>query len=230
MRSASPELRRAPPAPSAAPPAISHAALSRAPVRRLLRAAATLALGGLLALSAPLGADRAQADEFEAPLRALAEGRLSTLAADPVLVAAVKTQNEAAEPSPAEIERLDTDWRGQVGGGVAPLVDTVMARPASKRLAEMVEEGEGLITEVIVMDRVGLNVAISEPTSDYWQGDEAKWSETYLVGPGAVHVSEVELDESTQTYQAQVSLTVSDPEGGAAIGAITFGINVEFLE
>ena len=79
------------------------------------------------------------------------------------------------------------------------------------------------------MDQVGLNVAVSEPTSDYWQGDEAKWSQTYLAGAGAMHVSDVELDESTQTYQAQVSLTVVDASG-APIGAITFGVNVEYLD
>jgi hypothetical protein len=51
-------------------------------------------------------------------------------------------------------------------------------------------------------------------TSDMWQGDEEKFTETYSIGPGAVHFSEVELDESTQRYQAQISLTIVDPETG----------------
>jgi hypothetical protein len=79
------------------------------------------------------------------------------------------------------------------------------------------------------MDDKGMNVALSDVTSDYWQGDEAKWQQTYLVGPDAVHIGDVELDESTQTYQSQVSITVVDPDTKAPIGALTFGVNVEAL-
>ena len=86
-----------------------------------------------------------------------------------------------------------------------------------------------MFTEIFAMDDKGLNVAQSDVTSDYWQGDEDKWQQTYLVGAGAVHISEVELDDSTQTYQSQVSVTVVDPETNAPIGAITFGINVDAL-
>ena len=84
-----------------------------------------------------------------------------------------------------------------------------------------------MIAEVFIMDAQGLNVAASAVTSDYWQGDEAKFQQTYGVGPDAVHISEVELDESTQTYQAQVSLSLTDPATGALIGAVTFGLNAQ---
>ncbi len=39
------------------------------------------------------------------------------------------------------------------------------------------------MTEVFVMDARGLNVAASDVTSDYWQGDEEKFSETFPKGP-----------------------------------------------
>ena len=70
----------------------------------------------------------------------------------------------------------------------------------------MRDDSEGLFTEIFVMDAVGLNVAASDTTSDFWQGDEAKWQQTYSAGSGAVHISDVELDESTQSYQSQVEL------------------------
>jgi hypothetical protein len=66
-------------------------------------------------------------------------------------------------------------------------------------------------------------------TTDYWQGDEAKWQETFGDGSGATHISEVEFDDSTGAYQTQVSLPLRDPETGELIGAITFGINVQSL-
>jgi hypothetical protein len=65
-------------------------------------------------------------------------------------------------------------------------------------------------------------------TSDYWQGDEAKWQKTFSMGPDAVFVDEIEKDESTQALQSQISVTIKD-SSGAAVGAITIGLNVEKL-
>ena len=48
-----------------------------------------------------------------------------------------------------------------------------------------------------------------------------------MKGPDAVHVSEVEFDESSQTYQMQVSMSVTDPASGAVIGAVTFGLDAQ---
>ena len=79
------------------------------------------------------------------------------------------------------------------------------------------------------MDAKGLDVAQSTLTSDYWQGDEAKWSETYPVGPDAVQIGEIEQDESTQVFQSQVSIAVTDPATGEVIGAITVGVDVSML-
>ena len=48
-------------------------------------------------------------------------------------------------------------------------------------------------------------------------------------GAGATHLSEVEFDESTQTYQGQISVTVTDPATGTPIGALTVGVDAEAL-
>jgi len=186
----------------------------------------------LAAFSAALGLAAAPvvADDYDTRLRKLAEARLAALAAEPALLAALRERNAGPDRSAAEIEALDLDWRAQVGAASAPLIEAVTGRPASLRLQTMRDASQGLLTEIILMDRHGLNVAVSDVTSDYWQGDEAKWTETYGAGAGSVHVSEVEFDESTQTYQAQVSMPVADPDTGGVAGAVTFGVNVEFLE
>jgi hypothetical protein len=93
----------------------------------------------------------------------------------------------------------------------------------------MQEESGGLFTEIFAMDAKGLNAAQSVVTSDYWQGDEAKFSESFGIGPDAVHLGEIEQDESTQTFQSQVSITITDPATGAPIGAITAGIDLASL-
>lgn len=177
-------------------------------------------------MSTPLAAS-----EYDESLMELANTTLADVIANPAIVAAVKAQNEAhAGIAQDKIDSLDQEWRAQVGQSSTPLIDGVLGAEASQILVDLRDESEGLLTEVFVMDNVGLNVASSDVTSDYWQGDEAKWQETFKNGAGAVHLSEVELDESTQSYQAQVSLTVADLETSEPIGAVTFGVNIEFLE
>ena len=186
----------------------------------------TIALAAAL-LTAPAAVT---AGEFDAELSALAAGEIARIAADPAVIDAIRAQNaRLAGIAQGEVDRLDGEWRAQVGAGSAPLIAAVLGAPASSRLVAMRDEGAGLYTEIFAMDAVGLNVAASDVTSDYWQGDEAKWQATYAAGAGAVHISDVEFDESTQTYQAQVSVTVTDPADGAAIGALTVGVNVEML-
>ncbi|MEO1329744.1 MAG: hypothetical protein AAFW46_08780 [Pseudomonadota bacterium] len=173
----------------------------------------------------------AQASEYDAQLRALAESQLKAIAENPILIAAIKEQNAAhAALSQGDIDALDTKWRAEAGQSPAPTIDPLLAKEASAYLAEQRDAAEGLITEAFAMDDKGLNVALSDVTSDYWQGDEAKWQETYQAGASAVHLGEVEFDESSQSYQAQVSLAIADPDTGAPIGAITFGVNAEMLE
>lgn len=183
----------------------------------------------LLALVAAAHAAPAKANEFAPALRDLAESRLSAIAADPKVIEALRARADEPDPTQAEIDRLDEEWMAQLGSASTPLIDEIASRPASAALAEHRDAAGGLLTEIFVMGPAGLNVAMSDTTSDYWQGDEAKFRRTYPEGAGAVHVSGVELDQSTQTYQSQVSMTVADPDSGAPLGAITFGVNVELL-
>lgn len=184
----------------------------------------------VLAAIAALVALPAAAHEFEAPLRALAAERLAAIAADPTVTAAIAAQNRrTADLDEAAILALDADWRAQIGAAERPMIDSVLENPAGERLRTLRAETAGLITEIFAMDARGLNVAASDITSDYWQGDEAKWQKTFLAGPDALHLDDIAFDESTQTYQAQVSLPVADPESGAAIGAVTFGVDITLL-
>ena len=185
----------------------------------------SLILGISLAAAAP-----SAANEFAPQLEALG-AELRTIVQDPKLIDAIRAQNaRTGALSEGEITAMDQDWRGQVGTGSTPLINGVVGNTAAAQLRAAQDASGGLYTEIILMDAVGLNVAVTDVTSDYWQGDEAKWLETYPQGADALHISDIELDESTQSYQSQVSISVTDPETGAPIGAATFGVNVEFLQ
>lgn len=155
---------------------------------------------------------------------------VKTWLGDAVIVDAVKTQNDAhTNLTQADIDRLDKQWRAEVSASSKPTIDSVLGNALSGFLKAKQASSNGLYTEIFVMDNKGLNVGQSEITSDYWQGDEPKWQDTYAKGAGSIHISEVEEDESTQTYQSQLSLPILDPASQQPIGAITIGINVEGL-
>lgn len=183
-----------------------------------------------LFLSAPLVAAASLAQAVDAPpaMRAFVESDIMSWAMSPQVISAVNAQNmETAGTSEAQIIEWDNAWRAQVGQSDQPLISDVMGRDLSKFLMEQVSASGGRITEIFVMDALGLNVAASGVTSDYWQGDEAKYKKSYGAGSGAVFVDAVEFDESSQSYQGQISISLTDPATGDVVGAMTVGLNAE---
>ncbi len=166
----------------------------------------------------------------EAPIQQFANSTVKNWITNPMVINAVKAQNrENSNITQAKINALDEQWRNETKTSHRPLIDEVLAREVSNFLKRAKSESGGLVTEVFVMDNRGLNVGQSDVTSDFWQGDEAKWKNTYLVGPDAMFIDEIEHDESTQTFQSQLSMSIKDPATGEVIGAITVGIDVEAL-
>ncbi len=184
-----------------------------------------------LALAAAMVAGLpAAANDYLPAIQTYLETEIRTWTGDPLLAEAIAAQNAVTSGyTQADIDRLDLAWRAEVGSDDSTLIGGVVDSAAAALLRDRVAASDGAITEIFLMDARGLNVAASAVTSDYWQGDEAKFTDTFPNGPAAVHISEVEFDESTQTYQAQVSLPMTDPATGAVIGAITIGVAADRL-
>ncbi|HSF95427.1 MAG TPA: type IV pili methyl-accepting chemotaxis transducer N-terminal domain-containing protein [Thermohalobaculum sp.] len=165
-------------------------------------------------------------------LAELAATELMKWVQDPALVAAVNAQNQRhANLTQDEVDALDKQWRAEEKAGGGPLISDLMSRGVSITLQEKQLATAGFINEIFAMDNKGLNVAQSAVTSDYWQGDEDKWQKSYGDGSGggAVHIADVEFDDSTGVFQSQVSIPIKDLQTGKLIGAITFGVNVQTL-
>jgi len=189
-------------------------------------------LGGILsaALLLVTSSPTLAANEHVEPMKAIGKSKVTAWLNSPAVIEAVKAQNakNAAIGQP-DIDKLDKNWRAEVKSGGGDLTKSVLSNALSQYLKKVKADGKGLYTEIFVMDNKGLNVGQSDVTSDFWQGDEAKWQKTYQAGPNAVHVSGVSTDESTQTLQSQLSLPIVDPANGQVIGAVTVGVNVEQL-
>jgi hypothetical protein len=74
-----------------------------------------------------------------------------------------------------EIERLDQRWRKERNLGGGSLISSIMGNELSAWLRGVKAASGGVITEIFVMDNVGLNVGQTNGTGDLMQGDEAKW-------------------------------------------------------
>ncbi|MBW9061922.1 hypothetical protein JNB71_01185 [Rhizobium herbae] len=169
-------------------------------------------------------------DVHVAPVTAYVEANVRAWIEDPVVIEALKDHNERhAHLSQADINRMDAEWRSQRSSERRPLIDSVAATALSKFLKAKQAASGGAITEIFVIDAKGLSIGVSEPGSDYWQGDEPKWQKTYLAGTGTLFVDRAEKDESTQTLQSQASFTVADPQTHKPIGTLTVGINLDAL-
>ena len=147
---------------------------------------------------------------------------------EPAIINAILAQNGAhARLGKAGIEMLDARWRAELSSTTRPMIEAQLSNPLSLYLKGRQRAAEGVITEIFVMDNRGLNVGQSDITSDYWQGDEAKWQKSF--GEGLLYIEEAGRDDSTQLMQSQASLPIRDPQTGAVIGALTVGINLDAL-
>ncbi len=151
----------------------------------------------------------------------LANSKLSAIGTDPVIVKAIKAEN-AKGKTLEQIKDMDKKWRAHAG--IADYMQAMLDSECGKYLAS-IQNSAPYYAEVFVMDNQGANVAMTDKTSDYWQGDEAKFKKSYNGGAGSVFVDEVEFDDSTQAYLVQISVPVKD--GDKVVGAITFGIDID---
>lgn len=173
----------------------------------------------------------ALANEYADALNKLAAGPIKEWAHSEQVIAAIKEQNKKTEKlNQSKIDDMDKKWRAETDATARPMIEAVLGNALSGYLKSVKNDAAGLYTEIFVMDMKGLNVGQSDVTSDYWQGDEGKFQKTYGQGPGSILVDDVEFDDSSQTYQSQVSIAIVDPASNAVIGAVTVGVNVEELE
>ena len=171
-----------------------------------------LALALLAQASGDLGAAKArEAVKARVPLA-------QAIAADPELLKAVQAKNSSGE-SDADILKKDKEWQANQR---YPLRQELTSNACAERLKKLLA-GETIVVEAFLMDNKGALVCASRETSDYWQGDEAKWQNTYA-DDKPVFIDHPALDVSSNAFGVQLSVLVK--EGGAKAGALTLTLKV----
>ncbi|HEY5740801.1 MAG TPA: PDC sensor domain-containing protein [Gammaproteobacteria bacterium] len=143
---------------------------------------------------------------------------------NPQIVRAVETQN-AVELTLDEIKRRDQEWR-QADPASSMLIQEVTQNEVARYFRRRVEDNPSIF-EVFLTDNQGANVAAYPPTSDYWQGDEEKFSNAWNGGQGQLFIGPPEFDESTNKTQIQISTPVIS--GYQTVGVLVMGVAVDAL-
>jgi len=177
-------------------------------------------------MAAPALADKPSVDLIDGPF--LEEIR--SWVAAPTVHLLLRAQNERnRDMTEEQILVLDKQWRAETKADKQPIIAQLIGNPLSQYLLQIQARSLGLYPEIFIMDTKGLNVGQSSVTTDYWQGDEAKWQKTFAVGPDAVFIDEVEFNKETRTYRTQVNLTIVDPDTREPSGSITVEVNLDEL-
>jgi hypothetical protein len=160
----------------------------------------------------------------DAKVKAFAVAKLVPLIGHEVLVREIKAQN-ARKVALADIQAIDKAWTG--AEQELPIQKEKLTNPCAEAIRSIAKDLPAL-REVFAMDDQGANVGQNNLTSDYWQGDEDKWTKSYAGGKGGVEVGKAKFDKSAGVTLQQVSLPIVDGDG-MVVGAITFGIAIEAL-
>lgn len=122
---------------------------------------------------------------------------------------------------------MDTEWRSAFLRNDPDFAYKTVDKAMSAELREIKKQAKNLLTEIIITDVYGANVAISDITSDYWQGDEEKYTGVFGKPADSVYFSDITYDESTKLFQVQMSVPLYATSNADPLGVMVLGINVE---
>ena len=106
-----------------------------------------------------------------------------------------------------------------------PLVASVLDNELSTELAHFKEQFPQHV-EVFLTDRQGLNVASTNRTSDYYQGDEEWWQTAAQQG---VYIGQPEYDESSKTVAINMAAAIYAENGTDVVGVLRSTVDFNTL-
>ncbi len=189
-----------------------------------------LAIAAASVMTSPVFAEPAMPDIQSLITPSVVESMRESIETEIVRVS-VDAQNSRLQKLPQDqIDALDKQWRAERESDDKPLIAATLSNPLSVYLVRLQGKSLGLYAEIFVMDQNGLNVGQSSITSDFWQGDEAKFQKTYDVSSDALFIDEPEWDDAAKIWRGQVSFTLTEADSTTPIGAVTMEVNLTELQ
>jgi hypothetical protein len=150
---------------------------------------------------------------------------LSLLAQDETMLSAIGACPENLEMSEEEILSKDRQW---INSQTLEDLGVCLDSEASRTLIAFSEENPEFV-EIGLSDKVGLMVALTNKTTDYYQADETWWHKSYNEGNGEVYIDELTYDESAETSSLGIAIPVFG-ENGETLGIIKAILSVGGLQ
>lgn len=147
--------------------------------------------------------------------------QIANLTAVPEVVEVVATANrqqptrEELERQVKEIEARWSEWEPGTSDVMKSLLENEAALFLRKYNSVAITFRELLLTDVY-----GRLVAASSKTTDYYQADESWWQRSYVQGTGGRFISDLQFDDSADTYGMEIAEPVRDPQTRTVIGIL----------
>ena len=153
---------------------------------------------------------------------------LETLARTPSIIAAANEVNQARANWTSEmIASQDKAWSDQ-DPGIQTTIQSIAENPVSTYLVDFRNNNPEEV-EVFVTDRRGLNLAMTDRTSDFFQADEGWWKSAFAGGGGSTYLGAVEYDESAKTYAMNIGIPIRDSGTNQVIGVLRGTLDISVL-
>ena len=153
---------------------------------------------------------------------------LQTLAKTPSIISAVKQANYSRSGwTPETIALQDNAWMLE-----DPSIDVTLQEIAGNQTSTYLVDFQSINpeqVEVFITDEQGLNVAMTNRTSDFWQADEDWWTSTFAGGQGSIYHGPVEYDESSRAYVMNIGVPIVDPLTNQAIGVLRGSLDISVM-
>lgn len=144
------------------------------------------------------------------------------------IISEVEKKNLAEKKmSQADIKKLDEEWIASKK--ITKVIKGFMTNKLAAYLLEFQEENEGF-AEIFITGIKGVNLAQTNKTSDYYQGDESWWTSAFNDGKGAEVKGEVEYDDSANTESIAIAIPVYNSAGKKVIGIIKVVIDITSIK
>lgn len=127
----------------------------------------------------------------------------------------------------SETLNLDRKWQALAPTKPSELAERLLNLAISRALADWQDSHKGLVTETFITNEMGAITALSQLTSDFWQGDEEHFSATIGRRPEEIILSPLMYDPSARRFQLTASTPLYEDGTGKYAGAIAIGLDIE---
>ncbi|MGA9597237.1 MAG: cache domain-containing protein, partial [Acidimicrobiia bacterium] len=166
-------------------------------------------------------------DIIDANVHALLSLSLSPSIVEAAEAANQKYANQTQAEIDAEIARLDQAWKDN-DASVESLASGIAGNAVSAHLQTFLKSFPDNV-EVFVTDQQGLNIAMTDRTSDYLQADEGWWQGAYANQQGAVFIGDVEYDDSAGAWAMNIGVPVYSPITKQVVGILRGTVDVSAI-